>query len=46
VRDESGQKLSKSRNAQSLRALRHEGLSPADIYARLGLTSGNAVARI
>ncbi len=37
VRDEAGQKLSKSRNAKSLRALRQEGLSPEDIYRRLGL---------
>jgi glutamyl-Q tRNA(Asp) synthetase len=37
VADEAGQKLSKSRNAKSLRALRQEGLSQADIFARLGL---------
>ncbi len=38
VLDEAGQKLSKSRDAKSLRALRQEGLSPADVYDRLGLT--------
>ncbi len=37
VRDDAGQKLSKSRNAKSLRALRQEGLTPADIYDKLGL---------
>jgi glutamyl-Q tRNA(Asp) synthetase len=46
VLDETGQKLSKSRHAKSLRALRQEGLSRADIYARLGLKPGNVIARI
>jgi glutamyl-Q tRNA(Asp) synthetase len=40
VLDEAGQKLSKSRSAKSIRVLRQEGLSPADIYARLGLVKG------
>jgi glutamyl-Q tRNA(Asp) synthetase len=38
VLDEAGHKLSKSRGAQSLRSLRQDGLSPADVYNRLGLT--------
>jgi glutamyl-Q tRNA(Asp) synthetase len=46
VLDEAGQKLSKSRNAKSLRALRQEGFSPSDIYVRLGLKPGHAIARI
>jgi glutamyl-Q tRNA(Asp) synthetase len=45
VLDEAGQKLSKSRNAKSLRALRQEGLSPADIYNRLGLTQHSLLTR-
>jgi len=45
VLDEAGQKLSKSRNAKSLRALRQEGLSPADIYKRLGLKPSGALMR-
>jgi glutamyl-Q tRNA(Asp) synthetase len=37
VLDEAGRKLSKSRDAKSLRALRQEGMTPADIYRELGL---------
>lgn len=37
ILDEAGEKLAKSRNSPSLRALRHAGLSPGDIKARLGL---------
>lgn len=37
VLDETGRKLSKSRDAKSLRALLQEGLTPADIYNLLGL---------
>jgi glutamyl-Q tRNA(Asp) synthetase len=37
ILDETGQKLSKSRNARSLRDLRLEGCSPADFYRQLGL---------
>ncbi len=37
VLDETSRKLSKSRDAKSLRVLRHEGLTPADIYNRLSL---------
>lgn len=35
--DETGQKLSKSAKAQSLRALRHQGAMPADIFRAIGL---------
>ena len=35
--DEAGRKLSKSHDAKSLRAMRQEGLTPADIYRLLGL---------
>jgi glutamyl-Q tRNA(Asp) synthetase len=45
VLDEAGQKLSKSRNAKSLRALRQEGLAPSDIYNRLGLSRHGALTR-
>ncbi len=45
VLDAKLQKLSKSRNATSLRALRQEGLSPADIYNRLDLVPQDALSR-
>jgi glutamyl-Q tRNA(Asp) synthetase len=35
VRDASGQKLSKSSRAKSLRALRQDGVSPAAVQERL-----------
>jgi glutamyl-Q tRNA(Asp) synthetase len=45
VLDETGQKLSKSRNAKSLRQLRQDGLTPEDIYHRLGLTKRKALTQ-
>lgn len=38
LRDASGQKLSKSTRAKSIRALRSEGVTPTDIRRRLGFT--------
>ena len=37
LRDAAGRKLSKSLRAKSLRTLRQEGLTPANIKAQLGL---------
>ncbi len=41
LRDAAGRKLSKSLRAKSLRTLRHEGLSPADVRAQFGLDRRN-----
>ncbi|HTJ02468.1 MAG TPA: tRNA glutamyl-Q(34) synthetase GluQRS [Methylovirgula sp.] len=37
LRDAAGRKLSKSLRAKSLRTLRHEGLTPADVRSQLGI---------
>lgn len=42
LRDESGEKLSKSRNSPSLRDLRAKGATPADVRAALKLATGAA----
>ena len=41
LRDSAGRKLSKSLRAKSLRALRHEGLSPARVKQQLGILQRN-----
>jgi len=46
VLDAMGHKLSKSRSATSLRALRQDGLSVADVYNRLGLMPREALSRL
>ena len=41
LRDAAGRKLSKSLRAKSLRTLRHEGLTPDEVKAQLGLPQRN-----